>query len=270
MEQLKPTPLPQALRRSEFDGTTLQLIGWRLLGGLITLLTLGIAYPWAACMLWRWEACHTKVEGKRLYFDGRGGQLMGKYILWYLLTLLTLGIYGLFLPVQLLKWRYAHTRFATESDYLASSDGVNPAGVSTKQIVLWVCIIAALLAALGTVIWLFIGFGTSSDAVNKTFTSDQLMAEATEATDPPPTQTEAPTAPPETDPPAPAEVWYVTASSLRLREDHNTNALQLESIPYGTALEVTQWVGNWAKVTYNGQTGWCSGDYLDTQAPGNG
>ena len=33
--------------KSYFDGGLLQLIGWRILGGLVTALTLGICYPWA-------------------------------------------------------------------------------------------------------------------------------------------------------------------------------------------------------------------------------
>ena len=33
--------------KSKFDGGLLQLIGWKLLGALITVLTLGICLPWA-------------------------------------------------------------------------------------------------------------------------------------------------------------------------------------------------------------------------------
>lgn len=36
--------------QSQFDGGLLQLIGWSILGFLITVLTLGICYPWALCM----------------------------------------------------------------------------------------------------------------------------------------------------------------------------------------------------------------------------
>ena len=33
--------------KSYFDGTTLQLIGWRFLGSLVSLITLGLCTPWA-------------------------------------------------------------------------------------------------------------------------------------------------------------------------------------------------------------------------------
>ena len=60
---------------SYFDGGLLQLIGWRLLGILITVCTLGICYPWAFCMVYRWETKHTVVDGRRLVFDGTALQL---------------------------------------------------------------------------------------------------------------------------------------------------------------------------------------------------
>ena len=39
--------------KSYFDGGLLQLIGWQILGALVTTLTLGICYPWAICMIYR-------------------------------------------------------------------------------------------------------------------------------------------------------------------------------------------------------------------------
>ena len=96
-----------------FDGTTLQLIGWRLLGLLLSAITLGIAAPWATCMIYRWQAKHTLVEGQRLHFDGKGHQLLGHYLLWGLLILITFGIYTIFLPVQVRKWHVKHLSFAT-------------------------------------------------------------------------------------------------------------------------------------------------------------
>lgn len=97
---------------SYFDGGLLQQIGWGFLAALITVITLGIATPWAVCMMQSWETKHTVVNGKRLCFDGTGGQLFGNYIKWFLLTIITLGIYGFWLQIKMKKWVVKHTHFA--------------------------------------------------------------------------------------------------------------------------------------------------------------
>ena len=97
---------------SYFDGGLLQMIGWTILGVLVTALTLGICMPWAYCMIYRWEARHTVIGGRRLIFDGTAAQLFGKWILWLLLTIVTAGIYGFWVGIKLKKWKVSHTRFA--------------------------------------------------------------------------------------------------------------------------------------------------------------
>ena len=96
---------------SYFDGGLFQLIGWRILGGLITLVTLGICYPWAVCMIYNWEVKQTVIDGKRQYFDGKAIQLFGNWIKWFLLTIVTLGIYGFWVNIKLKKWITKHTHF---------------------------------------------------------------------------------------------------------------------------------------------------------------
>lgn len=96
---------------SYFDGGLLQLIGWKILGGLLTAVTLGLGYPWAKCMVESWETKHTVINGRRLRFDGNGGQLFGNYIKWILLTIITLGIYSFWLGINMKKWVAKHTHF---------------------------------------------------------------------------------------------------------------------------------------------------------------
>jgi len=105
--------------RSYFDGTLLQLIGWSLLAFLVTMLTLGIAFPWACCWFLRWRTNHTVVEGKRLKFNGTGLGLIGNYILWWLLGLilgpLTLGIYWFWVyGIAVNKWVSKNTTFTED------------------------------------------------------------------------------------------------------------------------------------------------------------
>lgn len=97
---------------SYFDGGLAQLVGYRILGFLVTALTLGICFPWAFCMIYRWEAKHTVINGMRLRFDSTAMQLFGNWIKWLLLTFITLGIYGFWLGIKLKKWQVKHTHVA--------------------------------------------------------------------------------------------------------------------------------------------------------------
>jgi Predicted membrane protein len=97
---------------SYFDGGMLQLLGWCILGSLITTVTLGICAPWALCMVFNWETKHTVVEGRRLKFTGTAMGLFGNWIKWLLLTIITLGIYSFWLAIALKKWKVKNTVFA--------------------------------------------------------------------------------------------------------------------------------------------------------------
>lgn len=63
--------------RSYFDGGLLQLTGWMILGTIVTVLTLGICYPWALCRIYGWKINHTVIEGNRLKFTGKAIGLFG-------------------------------------------------------------------------------------------------------------------------------------------------------------------------------------------------
>lgn len=101
-------------RESYFDGGLFQLIGWRLLGGIITVCTFGICMPWAITMVYSWETKHTIIEGRRLTFDGTALQLFGNWIKWLLLCIITLGIYSFWVQIALKKWKTKHTHFVSE------------------------------------------------------------------------------------------------------------------------------------------------------------
>ena len=100
------------MKESKFTGGLLGLIGVSILQVLVTVCTLGLAYPWAVCMKERWIAKHTIIDGKQLVFDGTGMQLFGSYLKWYLLTIITFGIYSLWLPIKMKQWVTKHTHVA--------------------------------------------------------------------------------------------------------------------------------------------------------------
>lgn len=65
--------------------------------------------------------------------------------------------------------------------------------------------------------------------------------------------------------PIPAGSYYVKTESgggLNLREDATTSSSILAEIPDSTILTVTDAIKGWAKVSYNGKTGWVSTAYL--------
>lgn len=97
------------VNNSFFDGTLLGYF-WRWLGGsLLTVFTLGLAYPWAVCSLYSWEINHTVINGQRLKFTGKPLGLFVLWIKWFFLCLITLGIYSFWMFISLKKWKTANT-----------------------------------------------------------------------------------------------------------------------------------------------------------------
>jgi uncharacterized membrane protein YjgN (DUF898 family) len=111
-QQTIPVQVVSKVANSYFDGKLHQLIGWRVLGFFITLFTLGICSPWAMCMIYRWEARHTVINGHRLCFDGTAVRLFGNWIKWFLLMVITIGIFGFWVTIKIRKWKIKHTVFA--------------------------------------------------------------------------------------------------------------------------------------------------------------
>lgn len=103
--------IPILRGESYFDGGLLQLIGYKILGFLVTVCTLGICYPWSYTMVYNWEAKHTVINGRRLQFDGKAIALWGHWLLWELLSVITFGIYGWWVGIKLKKWKVGHTSY---------------------------------------------------------------------------------------------------------------------------------------------------------------
>jgi len=102
----------QENKESYYDGKLYQLVGWTILGFFVTLFTLGICLPWAYCMIYRMEASHTVIGGRRLVFNGTAVSLFGNWIKWLLLSIITLGIYSLWVVIKLKQWKVKNTTFA--------------------------------------------------------------------------------------------------------------------------------------------------------------
>ena len=112
-QEVEPTK-KQTRTDSYFDGGLIELIGWRILATLITIVTLGIAGPWAKCMMYSYQIKHTVYNGKRLKFVGTGGDLFVNRFKWFLLSIITFGIYAIFIPVKKTKWVISNIHFEDE------------------------------------------------------------------------------------------------------------------------------------------------------------
>lgn len=106
-----------ATDKSKFTGGAFAnaFIGW--ITAIVSLLTLGLAYPAMICWKNRWIASHTYINNKQLTFDGKGHQLLGRFMLWLLLSVVTLGIYYIVcMKVAVTKWEVKHTHFADSAE----------------------------------------------------------------------------------------------------------------------------------------------------------
>lgn len=96
---------------STFDGGTLGYIGYSILASLLCIITCGLAYPWAMCMLQKWDTSHQIINGRHLKFSGTGIGFLGEFIIIFLLSLITCGLYTSWGIVRMNKYVIRHTDF---------------------------------------------------------------------------------------------------------------------------------------------------------------
>ena len=97
--------------RFQFDGGAGTYLGTAILAALITILTLGIGYPFSLVLRERWSAKHTYIDGQRLIFNGSGVGLFSLWIKWFLLIIVTVGIYSFWVAPRLQQWKVENTDF---------------------------------------------------------------------------------------------------------------------------------------------------------------
>lgn len=92
----------------------IELIGYRILGGIITLISLGLAYAWAQKLIINYKIEHTVYNGKRLKFEGTGASLFVEMFKWIFFSIITFGIYLWWVPLKKEKWIWKNTHFEDE------------------------------------------------------------------------------------------------------------------------------------------------------------
>lgn len=118
-DEVKPTEtknkiVKETKTESYFDGKFLEYIGYKLLAGIITILSFSIAKPWADKLILDYKINHTIYNGKRLKFEGKGSSLFVQRFKWFLLSIITLGIYALWIPIKMEKWTTSNIHFEDE------------------------------------------------------------------------------------------------------------------------------------------------------------
>ncbi len=103
---------------SKYDGTYWGLLGKTVLAIIISVASLGIAFPWAFTLVHRWVVSKMSLNGKKLRFDGRGGQLFGVWITMYaIMGAITIAIIVLIFLIALTlefdsHWEFSHLDWA--------------------------------------------------------------------------------------------------------------------------------------------------------------
>lgn len=114
---LAPPPVSERAqsRQFAFDGGAGTYLGTGVLAFLITVLTLGICYPFAFVLRERWRAKHSYIEGRQLIFNGRAWGLFGLWLKWLFLSIITLGVYLFWVGPRIYRWKWENMSWAMQT-----------------------------------------------------------------------------------------------------------------------------------------------------------
>jgi len=97
---------------SVFTATKMEMFVQLLILGLLSLITLGIGFPFFYVNYLRWVYSKTKINGRGIVFSASGGQYFVKVLIWLLLSIVTVGIYTILCyPRAYCKFFIEHTHF---------------------------------------------------------------------------------------------------------------------------------------------------------------
>ncbi|MGL4655562.1 MAG: hypothetical protein ACRCWM_06750 [Sarcina sp.] len=96
---------------SYFDKKVKQYIWFQVKMKILSMVTLGLAYPWILCSKQKSKCENMVICGRRLKFIGNPKDLIGHWILWWFLSAITLGIYLFVVKVRFQQWVTANIIF---------------------------------------------------------------------------------------------------------------------------------------------------------------
>lgn len=89
--------------RSKIQLSVFDLIALSIGTGLITIFTLGLAYPVAVTIKEKYIKDRTIISNRKLVFNGSAGDLYITYIKWIILVVITFGIYLFWMNLNVLR-----------------------------------------------------------------------------------------------------------------------------------------------------------------------
>jgi uncharacterized membrane protein YjgN (DUF898 family) len=99
--------------RFSFRGGVKDFIKIYIPGVLLTLISLGVYYPYFQNDIRKFQINHTYFGSTRFSYDGKGSDILGRHILALLLSILTLGLYWFWFAAWRHRYYWEHTSFST-------------------------------------------------------------------------------------------------------------------------------------------------------------
>jgi len=99
--------------RFSFRGAAREFMNLYLKGALLSVLTLGLYYPFFHARRHQYLTSRSYFGNERFDWDGRGGDLFGIYALAVLLALPTLGLYAFWFQARKQRYIWGHTTFSS-------------------------------------------------------------------------------------------------------------------------------------------------------------
>lgn len=99
--------------RFTFRGDYGDFFGVYIVGAILTVLTVGLYYPFFHANIRRYVVKETRFGNRPFEFDGQGGDIFLRHVLLYLLLPLTLGLYYFWHAAFLQRYYWEHTSFGT-------------------------------------------------------------------------------------------------------------------------------------------------------------
>ena len=78
----------------------------------LTIITLGLFFPWTASASMRWFARSTTLNGEKLAFKGTGMGFLGNWLLILVLSIITFGLYMPWGICRIYRWAINNTMYA--------------------------------------------------------------------------------------------------------------------------------------------------------------